>query len=404
MDFHSGLVKITEFAPLEDYLIKKKASELFKTSSSKVITVAVNPSNLVELTKVGERFAPDSCYVGNEFKYVLSDKLIPNKEKPTHFERKAELEDGSSFDASFPRVLPLIPDMIVRQRPGIVYQPIKETSCYSYSMSQESSVLDEDKKSNSDDLQPGQMQKAVFKIQGNPTKQTENLTQGKKQGVKKVTIKQRSSKESPKASSIDKTLKNPEKFARPTQPIQSSKKKYKKKVKTILKKNKSEESNLSSNSEKKTVTWEEDEKNLQKEHDEKRTLHLDKFKYQVPSYLKEKDSNSETLNRLEKIVEEEKELLRDKGILTPESSSGSKYNKTYEELEKEIKNIREMLSEDQNQSKSKEDQEYESDEDYEEREISDYDESENHENASIDYNYSSDDCKDDKEWMKPRFK
>jgi hypothetical protein len=411
MDFHSELVKITEFAPLEEYLVKKKAGELLKTSQAKVITVAVNPSNLVELTKVGERFAPDSCVLGKDLKYVLHEKLIPNKEKPTHFESLARFSEFSSLDSSFPRVLPIIPDMIVRQRPGISYQPIKEVS-YS-SVSQESSLFDQDLKSNNTETPPGQLLKPVGRViasekalnepknssySQNKTSKAGYVKNVKSQPEKStVTIKRANSfKEPLKNSSVEKTFKE---IRGPSATL--GKKKMKKKVKTILKKNQSEDTNLSSNSEKKTVTWEEDEKNLQREHEEKRKMHLDKFKYQCPSYLREKDS--ETLNRLEKIVEEEKELLKEKGIVTPESSQGSKYKKTYEELEREIKNIREMLSEDREKPNSVEGEE--EDEDYEEREISDYDEaSESHENASIDYNYSSDDCKDDKEWMKPRFK
>ena len=109
-----------------------------------------------------------------------------------------------------------------------------------------------------------------------------------------------------------------------------------------------------------------------RQHEAKRKEHLEKFKYQYPSYLKEKEAKThqESLSQLEKIVEEEKELLHEKGIYTPNSSQGSKYQKTYQELEQEIKNIKDMLEEDNKNKESQEDSDHEGEEE---------------ENASIDY-------------------
>ena len=399
MDFHSELVKITEFQPLEDFLIRKKASELYKTSQSNKITVSINPSNLVELTRVGERFAPDSCVDNLDVKYILSNKLIPNKDIPTHFEQKSKSLVFTSYEESKSEVTPIIPNLIIRQRPGISYQPIKETPYFS--VNSEPSFIEEqeqEKPSIKSLPTPGTQQKVVRIPSSNSKalqKSSENIS---------VTLKPQASK--PKSPKKISTLK-------PGKVSNLPKKKLgKKRVKTILKKSNSEEVDLSSNSERKTVTWEEDEKAIKTEHEAKRKQNLDKYKYQVPSYLKDKETNAETLGRLERIVEEEKELLRDKGIITPESSQGSKYKKTYEELEKEIQNIREMLSDEGGVNKGEGEEEEgegegEEDEDYEEAEISEYEEreSEEHEEgASIDYCYSSDDCKEDKAWMKPRFK
>lgn len=389
MDFHSELVKITEFQPLEDYLIRKKASELYKTSQSNKITVSINPSNLVELTRVGERFAPDSCVENSNVKYILSNKLISNKDIPTHFEKKSESSIFTSYEESKSEVTPIIPNLIIRQRPGISYQPIRETPYFS--VNSEPSLVEDEKPSVKSLPTPGQQQKIV-RIPSSNSKNPEETSE-----KMSITVKpQNFNLKNPKKIS---TLK-PGKFSK-----LPKKKQGKKRVKTILKKSNSEEVDLSSNSEKKTVTWEEDEKAIKTEHEAKRKQNLDKYKYQVPSYLKdkEKESNAETLGRLERIVEEEKELLRDKGIITPESSQGSKYKKTYEELEKEIQNIREMLS-DEGVNKGEEE-----DEDYEEAEISEYEDEEREsgeqeEGGSIDYCYSSDDCKEDKAWMKPRFK
>jgi hypothetical protein len=61
------------------------------------------------------------------------------------------------------------------------------------------------------------------------------------------------------------------------------------------------------------------------------------------------------------------------------SSQGSKYQKTYEELEKEINSIKEMLNEDNPKGNDEE-------------------------NESIEYSYSSDEAKiEEDKWMKPRF-
>lgn len=393
MDFHSDLVKITEFQPLEDYLVRKKASELGKTSQSGKITVSINPSNLVELTRVGERFAPDSCVDNIDIKYILSNKLIPNTHIPTHFERHKKDSVLSSFEESKVQVTPIIPNMIVRQRPGISYQPIRETSYIS--VNSEPSLIDEEKVSVKSAPTPG-IQKQVIRIPSSLNKKLPNSGDNKEITVKNEEFLIKPSEKTQKINAgkklpVNKTLKI----------SKTLKKKGKKKVKTILKKSNSDEIDESSNSEKKTVTWEEDENNIMKEHEAKRKMHLDKYKYQCPSYLKEKETNAEKLGRLEKIVEEEREVLKDKGIVTPDSSQGSKYKKTYEELEKEIQNIREMLSEDAER------QEEVVDEDYEDAEISGYEndeqDSDEHE-QDIDYCYSSDDCKEDKTWMKPRFK
>ena len=128
MDFYADLIKITEFQPLEEYLIKKRSSEIANSSKSNKITVSINPSNLVELTRVGERYAPDSCVDKGHFKYVVTEKFIPNQPVPTHLQRN-EVE-ASVFKEIETRahVKPIIPSMIVRERPGITYKPLKEAS------------------------------------------------------------------------------------------------------------------------------------------------------------------------------------------------------------------------------------------------------------------------------------
>lgn len=392
MDFHSELVKITEFQPLEDYLVRKKASELEKTSKSGKITVSINPSNLVELTRVGERFAPDSCVDNIDIKYILSNKLIPNTFIPTHFERHAKDSHLSSFEDSKSQITPIIPNMIVRQRPGISYQPIRETSYIS--VQSEPSLIDEEKVSVKSAPTPGS-QKQVIRIPSSLNKKPSNSELRKEINVKNEEFHVKPLEKTQKMSAGKKLP------AKKSGKTSKTLKKKVKKMKTILKKSNSDDVDESSNSEKKTVTWEEDENNIMKEHEAKRKMHLDKYKYQCPSYLKEKETNAEKLGRLEKIVEEEREVLKDKGIVTPDSSQGSKYKKTYEELEKEIQNIREMLSEDVER------QEEVVDEDYEEAEISEYENDEqdsDEREQDVDYCYSSDDCKEDKAWMKPKFK
>jgi hypothetical protein len=130
MDFHEELIKITEFKPLEDILLRKRAAELLKASKSEQITVAVKPSNLVELTRVGERFAPDSCYHEMNLKYIVANGFLPNKSLPTHLEAKIPSTELSSYESAREANRSIIPNLIVRERPGIFYKPIKECSFY----------------------------------------------------------------------------------------------------------------------------------------------------------------------------------------------------------------------------------------------------------------------------------
>ena len=399
MDFHTELVKITEFQPLEHYLMKKKNSELIQISNSEKITASVNPSNLVELTRLGERFAIDSCVYDQDIKYVVGDELLPNKYISTHLFKNQETPDyANSFEAR-EKIMSIIPQLIVRQRPGISYKPLKESNYTSPSIEfSEPKIIS----------MPNQ--KEITPIISVETKK-KNQTLRKAESLNnKKTIKMNKESSGIKNSTIDRN------------PIQSKPKSKKntrsKKIKTILRKKsepQNEEISISSQSERKTVTWDElgNADQIMKDHEIKRKEHLDKFKYQYPSYLKEKETKNhqDSLNKLEKIVEEEKEFLHDKGIYTPGSSEASKYQKTYEELEQEIKNIKEMLEEDNNKKNTEnkiDDYEYEEGEEGEregEREGEEEEEEEEEENASIEYSYSSDEAKiDDDKWMKPRFK
>lgn len=390
MDFHSELVAITEFRPFEEFLVKKKASELYKECSSNKITVAVNPSNLVELTRVGERFAPDSCGDCFALKYVVSDELIPNKETATRLVRKEEKPQCNFYSQERANVESIIPGLIVRQRPGISYKSLKDP-IYTMPVRSEQALPVS---------QPTENQRKIATISKTQSNKKLLETEPKKpkliqsKTVKVPTIRRKSPKKSGKG---------------------------KKKVKTILKKKTSEtkEENISNSSasEKKTVTWEEvgNDDEITKEHEAKRKEHLERYKYQVPSYLKDKEkdlnNHEERLNELEKIVEEEKEFLNEKGIYTPGSSQASKYQKTYDELEKEIKSIKDMLSEDNRKQSDPKEHDEKSDDDkqevYEDDEEEEdyYEEEEAEEGGSVEYSVSSDDAKiDDDKWMKPRFK
>lgn len=372
MEFHAELIKITEFPSLDEYLVKKKNSELVKISQSDRITVAIRPSNLTELTRLGERYAPDSCVVSNDFKYVLAQDLIPNTLVNTHLHRDQEEIQPFTQLPNRAKVVSIIPGLIVRERPGISYKPIKETSFNSTGF--EHFVPDAKGSENNYDSIDNTVEKPKSfkkKIEKSPIRVPTAQTSKSKPDPKTL-------EDSPK-----KTLKIPSK--------KISKKS--KKIKTILRKkpvSNNEDYFNTSMSDRKTVTWDESGKQekdeeVMRQHETKRKEHLEKYKYQYPSYLKEKDSkiHQDSLSQLEKIVEEEKEFLHDKGIYTPGSSQASKYQKTYEELEKEIRNIKEMLNEDQKEKNNESDEE----------------------NESIDYSYSSDKAEnDDDKWMKPRFK
>lgn len=369
MDFHTELIKITEFPPLDEYLLKKRSSELSKIGNSGQITVSINPSNLVELARLGERFAADSCVDKNNFKYVVAESFIPNKHIETHLVRTEAKPEKVDKIQTRAEVQPIIPQLIVRERPGITYKPIRESNYQVLSKEPSMSEV------------PNVEQKNIIRIPG--PSQKKNLEVKKAKSIGKKTVKM---PEMPEVVFPSKTLKK------------SKSRKTKKHIKTILRDKsapRKEDLSNSSMSERKTVTWDEMENNgdVMKEHEIKRKEHLDKFKYQYPSYLKDKEAKThqDSLNKLEKIVEEEKEFLHEKGIYTPTSSQASKYQKTYQELEQEIKNIKNMLDESNDKQGDAED-----DED---------DDEEVEENASIEYSYSSDEAKiDDDKWMKPRFK
>ena len=207
MDFHTELIKITEFQPLEDYLVKKKARELSQTGKSGKITVSINPSNLIELARIGERFAIDSCIERKDFKYVSAENLIPNKYVPTHLSKVEEDYEGYERAPTRAAIQPIIPQLIVHERPGITYKPLKE--CNYSSFTQESSFAEPI---------PSESQKTIVQIPS-----ADQVSKTMKKG--KATEKR-----SPNlANSINKITIKPK-------TIKAKKQKTNKKVKTILRK------------------------------------------------------------------------------------------------------------------------------------------------------------------------
>src|SRR4051794_3702725 len=76
--YRTQLVGISDYRILEDQIIEAKTRSLLQRAHPGVIVASVNPSNLVEPTKLGERFALDSCVEGNDLKYVWGNGLIDN--------------------------------------------------------------------------------------------------------------------------------------------------------------------------------------------------------------------------------------------------------------------------------------------------------------------------------------
>lgn len=68
--FHTRLIEISDFKQLEDQIVEAKTKAIIRKAHPGVIVASVNPSNLVEPTRLGERFALDSCVEGDELKYV----------------------------------------------------------------------------------------------------------------------------------------------------------------------------------------------------------------------------------------------------------------------------------------------------------------------------------------------
>ncbi|CAG9314477.1 unnamed protein product [Blepharisma stoltei] len=386
--FRTQLVGISAFPMLENQIVNSKTQALLRKSNQGLIIASTNPSNLVEPTRLGERFAPDSCVEGGNLKYVWGNGLIENTHRPTELYQLEKTQEEASNDYvnnDYPKIKMVIPQLIVRERPGITTLSLRSQTVPANYFSNDE-IVEEEPKSKTIEV---------------------SMPTAKNLSTSQNSSSLRSSSNNKSRSSLSKTSKSNSQLSSSSRQEKSSliptKKRPKKSKKAILKKTEKEvpsiaipeaspdnPSSLSASASRKTVTWSEpysdNRDTIKEEYEEKRKQLFENHK-KYPSYFKEKDPHKDSIEKLEKIISEQNTLVKSLDSGLSASSQSSKYQKTYEELEKEIESIKELLNE--REEKFKSSSSYNS---KEEEEISDL-------------SYSSDEPRKEEfeDWLSPRF-
>lgn len=266
----------------------------------------------------------------------------------------------------------IIPSLIVRERPGIISLSLRSQN-FDYS-----NISHDQNKEEKPKITEKDIKKSI-----STSSNISNLTssKGESNSNSKSTINQ---------SSKSKSLSSLSSSTQPKKKTGKSKRILKKKtIPNIAIPVASPEAMSSLSASRKTVTWSEpysdQRENIEAEHERKRKELFENHK-KYPSYLKDKDPHKESIERLEKIVTEQNVLVKSLESGLSGSSQGSKYHKTYEELEREIESIKDMLTEKEDKYRSGNNRD---------------------ESLISDLSYSSDEPKKEEnsfeDWLSPRF-
>lgn len=331
-EFYTEIAKIGEFPKFEAQLVHNKTSNILSKAKSASITAMVQPSNLLHPLRLGERFAPDSCVQGSQLRYILGNTLIEaeNSKCPYSSSRNSFQSLNSQKDM-------VIPDLIVRERPGITHQKLS-----SVQVPEEVSAETDTTKTL----------KQTLDYAKNPTQKTlkPKATRKQTQSVKNLTKKKPVKKSPARKSNLKKKVHRVPAVKETFEDSESPKKTvtWKQGIDADLvsmypryfsrSKSESEGSHKTSDSKgpQKPQEPEEPEEpqqeeftqsQLEEEYKAKKREHLEKHKAF--------DKSEESLQKLKAIVLEE----------SNHSSQASRYQQTYGDLEKELQSIREMLSE-----------------------------------------------------------
>lgn len=371
------------------------------------IRAAVQPSNLTAPTRLSEKYAPDSCVTGLELKYVYADRdLLSAKPRELVLRQVGEegekVREGEGGKAAYLGVKPMIPGLILYERPSWnrseALESLLKTSVPQSLASTVPHISPEPPKPK-------------------PTKAIQAPRPAKSSVPKEKTIKRVKVQIAQPMPSDSVT--RPEPATKPVpQYIPAPKKlhgnKGKKKEKTQKMYpasklnvesvgsvsisdqfalsdsiNRWSEAKLSSSILKEkddfspTKSGSQGENSPENRYEDARTTkHVH---YQDDSAASSHHRPEESIRQLEEMVAEQHRYLVDHGYLSPQSSSlAASKQKTYEDLEREIDNIKEMLGEGREQRGSAE------------------------EESGSQLTYSSDEGEEEaeeegEEWMSPRF-
>ena len=338
------------------------------------IKVAIQPSNLTAPTRLSEKYAPDSCVSGLELKYVYADRELLSA-KPRELVLKSNQETTEKVRIgneipSFPGSKPLIPGLILYERPAWkrseVLENLLQTSV--------PASLHASKSVPSASIPPQPEPKPVpkpVKIQGIKAPKTGKKTSGKGKTVRKVQVEIAQPKVSFDSVSKEINRETPNYVA--PKKMHSTKKPHKKQEKTVKMYPGKQELGIESTgsmsisdnliSSDSANRWLESKQSgsILKGKDEfspeKSELDLEEkkdWRYEDARTTKhvhyedeQKPRPEESIRQLEEMVEEQHRYLVQHGYLSPQSSSNfaASRQKTYEDLESEIQNIKNLLGE-----------------------------------------------------------
>jgi hypothetical protein len=330
------LIQISNFKDLEDTLTTGKFKELQRNQHQ--FLVSVKPSNLVKPTSMGEKFAPDSCISEDFLKYVWGNSLIENKQSPQAlFCNKDFTADPKA--SSIPATPEFIAPLIVYDRPKFTRsEPLEEL--LNKTLPKEKPPITPKKETIKPALKP--------KV-AHPPKIS------KKPGVSKPKTPKRYTEESISVTipSYDSSVTMKPKLKRKKHKAPSKK--------SSISGHEFSSEYASETSPKKNVRWsestliEQEKEKIEEDYKEKRKELFENLKLPVPTSnyedlqsasISKSSKSSKSLEELEKIVKDQHEKLLREGVVSPEALSASqRFKSSYEDLDREIQNIKRMLYE-----------------------------------------------------------
>ena len=340
-EFYTEIAKIGDFPKFEAQLVHNKTSNILSKAKSASITAMVQPSNLLHPLRLGERFAPDSCVQGSQLRYILGNTLIEAENSQCPYSSSRD-----SFQSLNSQKEMVIPDLIVRERPGITHQKLssvqvpEEVSPETDTTKTLKQVLDYSKNPTKKTLKPKAPRKQTQSAKNLTKKKPVKKSPARKSNLKKKVHRVPAVKEtfedseSPKKTvtwkqGIDTDLVSmyPRYFSRSKSESERSHKTSDSKGPQELQEPQEPHEPQESQEPQEPRQEEFTQSQLEEEYKAKKREHLEKHKAF--------DKSEESLQKLKAIVLEE----------SNHSSQASRYQQTYGDLEKELQSIREMLSE-----------------------------------------------------------